>query len=111
VDRESRIAEIAEAGRRTRKAAPRGMWIAAVVIGGLCAIGFAIAMLAGGEPGPRVARHASVGSSSHAGVGTLTISPPLGVGLVVGLVAGVVIGIAIGRQRSAARDHSSRKRP
>lgn len=89
---------ILEHGRRTRKPVTRGLWIAALLVGVVCAIGFAVMVLA--EPssaGPRApARTASSGGGG------------LGIGLVIGACAGIVIGFAIGRQRA---DHSSRNNP
>ena len=94
--REAAIAAIAERGRGVRKAAPRWMWIAALVVGGIAAIGFAIAMLsddapAAGRSAPRAVEHSGLGS-----------------GLVLGAAIGIVIGFAIARQR---RSHSSRNNP
>lgn len=99
-DRESRAAldDILAHGRRTRTPVSRGVWIAALVVGVVCAIGFAVLLLA--EPsaeGPRApARTASSGGGG------------LGIGLVIGACAGIVIGFAISRQRA---DHSSRNKP
>jgi drug/metabolite transporter (DMT)-like permease len=96
VDRERQIEAIVEVGRRTRPASPRWLWIAAVVVGVICATGFVLVMLAHPEPAdPPVQRRAAPG-------------PGLGTGLVVGAAAGVAIGFALGRHR---RDHSSRNRP
>lgn len=95
-DIEAAISAIAERGRRTRKRPPRWQWVAAGVVGLICMIGFAAAML--GEPVPG---HRRVEPVPVAGAG-------LGVGLAIGAGAGLVIGFAIGRHR---RDHSSRNSP
>lgn len=93
--RDDDIESIVEAGRRTRMATPRWLWIMAVVVGAVCALGFAIAMLGEGEsPDHTIARRAD----GAAGFGT---------GLVIGVAAGIVIGVSIARQRN----HSSRSTP
>jgi hypothetical protein len=94
--REAAIAAIGESGRSTRKPTPRWLWIAAAIVGGIATIGFAIAMLAEGEPA-----HASwtPRRSEHSGLGS---------GLVIGAAVGIVIGFSIARQR---RSHSSRNNP
>lgn len=94
--REAAIAAIRERGRSTRKPTPRWLWIAAAIVGGIAAIGFAIAMLSDGEPS-----HTSwtPQPSEHSGLGS---------GLVIGAAVGVVIGFSIARQR---RSHSSRNNP
>jgi hypothetical protein len=89
-DRERAIAEITAAGRATRKKASRGTWIAAGVVGALCAIGFVIVLLADGTPDTTRVREAR----------------PLSFGL--GLALGVVIGLALGY---AVFRHSSRNKP
>lgn len=95
---EQALAAILEHGRRTRKPVPRGLWIAALLVGIACAVGFGVMMLS--EPssaGPRApARTAPRGGGG------------LGIGLVIGACAGIVIGFAIARQRA---DHSSRNKP
>lgn len=95
--REAELEAILAHGRRTRRRASRGLWLVAAVVGVVCLVGFAIAML--GEPGvattpPRVAAPARGGG--------------LGIGLAIGACAGIVIGFAIGRQRAT---HSSRNKP
>jgi len=97
---EAEIQAIVEVGRRTRKPTPRWLWIAAGIVGVICATGFAVVMLGDAEPAdPPVARRSSSSSSSGGGLGT---------GLVIGVGGGVAIGFALARQR---RDHSSRSRP
>lgn len=94
--RDDEIKAIVEIGRRTRAPVPRGLWIAAAIVGGICTAGLAVAVLGDAAPAPaRVERPAPSG----AGFST---------GLVVGAAGGLVVGFALARQR---RDHSSRKRP
>lgn len=93
---EAAIAAIAARARQSRKPTPRWMWIAAAVVGALCAAGFVIFMASPGEPPAHpLARTSDTGSG-------------LGTGLVIGAVVGVVIGFTIARQRG---DHSSRNNP
>jgi drug/metabolite transporter (DMT)-like permease len=93
---EARIDAIVEVGRRTRQGWPRWLWIAAAIVGVICATGFAVVMLADARPtDPPVARRSDAGGG-------------LGTGLVLGAVVGVGIGFALARQR---RDHSSRNNP
>lgn len=85
VARDDDIRSIVELGRRTRKPTPRWLWIAALVIGVICAAGFAVVML--GErapPDPRLTHRPATRSG-------------FGIGFTVGAGAGVVIGFAIGR--------------
>ena len=96
--RDDEIEAIARAGRRTRKATPRWLWLTAALVGVICATGFGVTMLGDVEPSVRpVVRRSEPGSGT--GFGT---------GLVIGAAGGVAIGFALARQR---RDHSSRKRP
>jgi len=93
---DDQLAAIVEVGRRTREATPRWQWIAAAIVGAVCAAGFAIAALSAPAPvEPRADRR----PVESAGLGT---------GLAIGAALGLVIGVAIGRQR---RDHSSRSSP
>ncbi|MBX3156973.1 MAG: hypothetical protein KF773_13445 [Deltaproteobacteria bacterium] len=91
-DRERAIAEIAAAGRATRKPASRALWIAAAIAGALGLAGFAIAMLADGSTTTTPSRSPEVRSLSF------------GTGLAVGVVAGLILGYVLFR-------HSSRRRP
>jgi hypothetical protein len=50
VGRDEEIRAIVEIGRRTRKPNPRWLWIAAALVGVICAIGFAVMMLADAAP-------------------------------------------------------------
>ena len=92
---EKTIEDIAAVGRATRKRPSRGLWVAALVIGGACAVAFAVMMLVdSGAPTHETApRHA--GGFSN--------------GLFIGIALGVVLGWALGRQRRAS--HSSDKTP
>lgn len=100
--REDEIQAIVEVGRRTRAPVPRGLWIAAAVVGATCTIGLAVALL--GEPAPARApaqAQAQIEPPSRSGAGW-------GTGLAIGAAGGLVAGFALGRHR---RDHSSRSRP
>jgi hypothetical protein len=94
--RDDEVEAILEHGRRTRQPTPRGLWIAAAIVGAVCAVGFMFMMLAEPATSPSVPHRESSGGGG------------LGIGLAIGLCAGVVIGFAIGRQRA---DHSSRNKP
>jgi len=96
VAREPDIEAIVEIGRRTRKPLPRGLWIAAAIVGVICATGFAITML-----GDRGSATRAVAPASGGGSGT-------GIGLWAAAGAAIVIGAAVVRHR---RTHSSRRRP
>lgn len=96
MDREHEIAAIVADARKQRRATPRGLWIAGLAIGAVCAIGFAIAMIVRAEP-------ASTGPAPAAATGTGFAS-----GLGVGIAIGLVLGLAIARQLAA---HSSRSKP
>jgi drug/metabolite transporter (DMT)-like permease len=96
VTREDDIAAIALRGRRTRKRNPRWLWIAAAIIGVVCAAGFVVAMFADRAP------------PDHRLQSRAPARPGLGVGLVIGVAVGLAIGVAVARQR---RDHSSRNNP
>jgi hypothetical protein len=91
--REAALAAITERARGVRRAAPRSLWIAALIVGALGAVGFAIAMLGRGAP------------ASHNAPRTVDSGLT---GLWVGVALGFVIGYALGRQR---RSHSSRNSP
>ena len=102
--REEDIQALAELGRQTRTPTPRWLWIAAAVVGGICAIGFTAMLLWGQEPpsqAPGLAPSQSIERRPAAGSG-------LGIGLAIGLGAGIMIGFSIARQR---RRHSSRNSP
>jgi hypothetical protein len=86
VGRDDDIAAILESGRQTRRRTPRGLWIAAIVIGAICAAGFAVAMLAPRDPTAHVRERRDV--ERH--------GPGLGLGLVIGVAAGIAIGVVAG---------------
>jgi hypothetical protein len=107
VARDDDIAAIVELGRRTRRPLPRWLWIAAAIVGVVCAIGFVIVLVADHAPaGPAPARSEPGGRPPGTGAGTRERSGLL-TGLMIGAAVGLVIGVAIGRQRS----HSSRNSP
>jgi len=98
--RDDEIEAITEVGRRTRKAAPRWLWLTAGLVGVICATGFGVTMLGDAERSVRpVVRRSEPGGGLGTGFGT---------GLVIGAGGGVAIGFALARHR---RDHSSRKTP
>jgi hypothetical protein len=101
--RDDEIQAIVEIGRRTRAALPRGLWLAAAIVGGISTAGLAVAVLGESAPAPGRAHqtHAEIQRSSPSG-------PGWGTGLAVGAAGGLVVGFALGRHR---RDHSSRSRP
>jgi ABC-type nitrate/sulfonate/bicarbonate transport system permease component len=108
VARDDDIAAIVELGRRTRRSPPRGLWIAAALVGVVCATGFAIVLLADPEPThPMPAACVEPGGRAPGARVVARSLSGLLTGLVLGLAAGIVIGVAIGRQRS----HSSRSSP
>ena len=96
MSRDADIEAILEHGRRTRKPTPRWLWVGAAIVGGICAVGFAIAMLGADAPA-----HPAVEHRPASGGG-------LGIGLLIGACVGIVIGFSIARQRA---DHSSRNNP
>jgi hypothetical protein len=96
VTRDDEIKAILAIGRRTRAPVPRGLWIAAAIVGGICTTGLVVALL--GETAPAPAR---IERPSPPGAG-------FGTGLAVGAAGGLVVGFALARQR---RDHSSRRTP
>jgi len=112
VARDDEIDAIVEVGRRTRKPTPRWLWIAAVLVGGICAIGFAVAMLAerapAGHPPGELAGHRAGEPIAGPITGRPTGRSGLGAGLVIGAGAALVIGFSIARHR---RSHSSRNSP
>jgi len=107
VTRDDEIQAIVEVGRRTRARPPRGLWIAAALVGGICITGLAVALR--GEPSrpatPEIAAPRPIPASPAARSG----GDRLGTGLVVGAAGGLIAGFALARQRRA--DHSSRSRP
>lgn len=129
--RDDEIQAIVEIGRRTRAAVPRSLWIAAAIVGGVCAAGLGVALL--GEPAPAPApgpaqaqtqiherseeteggdpAGSAGGAGNRAPRGIDRAAPSgtgWGTGLAVGAAGGLVVGFALGRHR---RDHSSRSRP
>jgi hypothetical protein len=102
---DARIAAIVAAGRATRRPVSRAAWLAAGIVGAICAIGFVLLLALDGAPatgsegvaGGHVSARASSRGAGCAG------------GLGLGLGLGIAIGIAIARRQAA--DHSSRNRP
>jgi hypothetical protein len=107
----ARIAAIVAAGRATRRGPSRPTWIAAGIIGAICALGFVLLLLLGGAPRER----ASASGAPEPARGTARGAGCAG-GFGLGLGLGIAIGFALARRPSSApraqdADHSSRKRP
>lgn len=94
-DDDARLAAIVASGRATRRPVSRAMWIAAGVVGALCAAGFVLLVLGGG--GERVPEAAQGARGGCAG------------GLGAGIGIGLAIGFFLGRRQRAG--HSSRSSP
>ena len=100
VPRDDDIAAILETARQTRKRTPRGLWIAALIVGAVCAVGFAIVMLAPADATAPLRARCDV--DRH--------GPGLGLGLLIGVAAGIAIGVYAGTALERQR-HSSRNSP
>ena len=99
--RDDDIAAILETGRQTRRRAPRGLWITAIIVGAICTAGFVMLMLAPRDSVTHVPERRAV---DWHGAG-------LGLGLVIGGAVGIAIGVAIGMSIGRQRSHSSRNSP
>lgn len=97
---DARLAAIVAAGRATRRRPSRLAWIAAAIVGAVCAIGFVLLLVPDGPGEP-------------AAPAEPRRSTPRGLGCAGGLGVGLGLGIAIGfwLARRQAGDHSSRSRP
>ncbi len=107
---EVRIAAIVAEGRATRRRPSRPAWIAAAIVGAICALGFVL-LLAPGDPAgaggsPEASREVSREAPRRAARGLGCAG-----GLGLGLALGVALGFALGRRQAGARDHSSRSSP
>ncbi len=92
---DAKLREIVETVRRARKPLPRWLWLGALLVGVVCAAGFAWLLLQ--TPGtPTTPAHHDAGSPGFAS------------GALIGILAGFVIGWTLARYRV---DHSSRNRP
>jgi hypothetical protein len=98
--RDDDIAAILNSGRQNRRRAPRGLWVAALIVGAVCAAGFAIAMLAPADRTMHLPERREVERG-----------PGLGFGLVIGAAAGIAIGVFAGISLERQRSHSSRRSP
>ncbi len=97
-DDENALDEIRRKARADRTGPSRAMWIVALVIGGACAIGFALMLFA--DP---AAPSTTPRTVEDRGLG-------FGAGILVGAVAGIAVGFAIARQesrRAGARQRQS----
>jgi len=88
---QARIAVIVAGGRATRRRPSRALWLAAAVVGALCAIGFAL-LLARDEG--RDAAAGSVGPARSSARSTGCVG-----GLGIGLGLGLGLGFVLGRRR------------
>jgi hypothetical protein len=104
---DDRLAAIVAEGRATRRRPSRLMWLAAAIVGAVCAIGFVLLLVPYGEP----AGDGAAGGAGRPAEPSRAISRGAGCagGLGLGLGLGVAIGFALARRQ--AGDHSSRKRP
>ncbi|HEY5936665.1 MAG TPA: hypothetical protein VIU61_18580 [Kofleriaceae bacterium] len=98
MDREQKIAAIAREARKVRPRPSRAMWIAALVVGTLGFVAFAVIMFTDG------------GSWSSRGP-ALASRFGFSAGILIGLVVGVGIGVSIERHRTKSESHSSRSKP
>ena len=98
----ARIAEIMAGGRATRRRSSRAMWLAAMLVGAVCALGFALLLVSGGDAGGPAA-----GSGAPAALPPTARESRTGCagGLGLGLGLGLAVGYALGRR------HSSRSSP
>ena len=105
-----RIAAIVAGGRATRRRPSRAAWIAAGIVGAICALGFVLLLGPGGAPGEQAGAAGAPGRARGTPRGAGCAG---GFGL--GLGVGMAIGFALARRPGAAAaqdaDHSSRKRP
>jgi len=104
--RRAALAAIVASGRATRRRPSRATWVAATIVGAVCALGFVLLLAldgAGGERSPAGAGEAPRAAARGAGCAT---------GFGAGLGIGVALGFALGARRAAQeRGHSSRRSP
>ena len=81
---EARAREIVASAKAVRKPLPRGLWIAALVVGVACLVGAVLVFVL---PAPAPTAHPAV----PAGGG-------FGLGLGLGVAGGVIIGFVLGRR-------------
>jgi hypothetical protein len=106
---EARIAAIVAGGRATRRSPSRATWIAAAVVGAICALGFVLLVAWGGEPdaaapaagGSAEPRRPASGGGCAGGLGL-----GLGLGLAIGFALGRWLGPRNGAQE-ASHDRST----
>lgn len=112
---DARLAEIVAGARATRRPPTRAMWIAAAIVGVLCAVGFVLLFVAGGaaDEATNEVTNSAPGAPSAA---SPSLDRPRAFrgtgcagGLGLGLAAGLAIGFWLGRRQGG--DHSSRSRP
>jgi hypothetical protein len=107
---DARLAAIVAGARATRRPTSRATWIAAAVVGAICAAGFILLFVADGVVGGAAE---APGAPSAASPPPERSRAPRGAGcaggLGLGLGAGLAIGFWLGRRQGG--DHSSRSRP
>lgn len=112
---DARLAAIVAGARAARRPPSRAMWIAAAIVGALCAVGFVLLFVAGGatDEAAREATNRTPGAPSAVVPSPERPAAFRGTGcaggLGLGLAAGLAIGFWLGRRQGG--DHSSRSRP
>jgi hypothetical protein len=106
---DARIAAIVAGGRATRRPVSRAAWLAAGIVGAICAIGFVLLLALDGEPGGEPAGGSERAAGDRAPPRASSRGAGCAGGLGLGLGLGIAIGFAIARRQAA--DHSSRKKP
>ena len=102
------IDAILAGGRATRRRPSRATWIAAALVGAVCAIGFVLLFVGGGAPAAPAPTPTAAPAPDPAPRRDRGASGCIG-GLGLGLGAGIAIGFALARRQGG--DHSSRRRP
>jgi hypothetical protein len=107
---DERLAAIVAGARATRRPPSRAMWIAAALVGAICAVGFVLLFVAGvaGEA-PAEAPDAPAAAGPTPDRPRASRGAGCAGGLGLGLGAGLAIGFWLGRRQGG--DHSSRSRP
>lgn len=106
---DARIAEIVAAGRATRRPVSRAAWLAAGIVGAICALGFVLLLAPGGAQDGAQATGSEGAAGDHVSARASSRGAGCAGGLGLGLGLGIAIGFAIARRQAA--DHSSRKSP
>ncbi len=99
------IDAILAGGRATRRRPSRATWIAAALVGAVCAIGFVLLFVGGGAPAEPSSAPTAAPAPAPRDRGAGGCIGGLGLGLGIG----IAIGFALARRQGG--DHSSRRRP